>query len=163
MTTTASPDTLLYDVVDALHIDLFEVGDRWRGFDTRKLEAGPWKIDANITVVGHLHRADLVTFFVKVVGGLWLYVVSQAREPLLMCVLDGPVLKLKVDEVAGFPETSLKGTMEKLSKGLVTAFEFQPTSNKREEINAEPRDLDESQPAKNAVPALAAPQVLSKH
>lgn len=152
---TGATDTLLYDVVDALNLDLFEC-DRWRGFEKRKLNVGPWAFESNVTAVGHIDRPDLATFFVKVVGSLWLYVVSQKDQPLLILTLDGPTVKLKIEDITAFGAHTLKDTMTKLAPGITVAFEF-TANNKWEDVNVNFSDLDQQQPTQNAVAALPSP------
>jgi hypothetical protein len=151
-------------------MDLFEVEDhKWRGFETRKLNIGLWKMDANVTVTSHIVKPTLATFFVKVIGSLWLYMVSQQGQPPLVCVIDGPVAKLRIDELPNFGAPTLEEALNKLAKGMVMAYEFR--NNKWEQVDADFKqslgDLDaqsaKSSSAENVVPALPAPKALPKH
>jgi hypothetical protein len=118
-----TPDNILYEVTDLLYMDLHEVdGGRMRGFITRKCKAGPWEFDADISVISDCLGEQSCSFFVKVIGSLWLYVVNEHKKHLLVTVLDGAQLKLHVKDMAGYGGKSIAATYDKLKNGIATSY-----------------------------------------
>ncbi len=125
--TNNSPDVLLYGVADALDITLHEMPDgRVRGCDIRKVLAGPWKFDAEVVVVSDILKHNQSSFFIKVVGNLWLYMMSFSDKPLMAAVVDGSIVKLHVKDCTGFGGKSIANTLTKLKPGLITAYSYNP-------------------------------------
>jgi hypothetical protein len=118
-------DTQFYDIADALGINLHEMPDgRVRGFESRKITIGPWKLDADVSVVGDIKKPKEVSFFVKVMGNLWLYMVNEGLG-LTAVVFDGSAVKMHVKDCATFGGKSVKDTLTKLKPGLVTAYKYE--------------------------------------
>jgi hypothetical protein len=121
------PDVMLYPVADALGVELHEMPDgRVRGCDLRKVLAGPWRIDAEVVVVSDVLTPTQCGFFVKVMGNLWLYAISSSCQPLMVCVVDGSIVKLHVKDCTGFGGKSIANTLTKLKPGLITAYSYNP-------------------------------------
>ena len=177
-----TPDNLLYPIADTLSIELHEVGDCIRGMSVTKLAAGPWRIDADLIVVSDVLTVDTASFFAKIVGNLWLYLVSSTGQPLVAYVIDNSKLGLHVKDIRSFGGKSVGDTLSKLNKrkpGLVTAYRFDDdtktwTEDARfiadikpaatEAINSTTRaasDLDDDPGTKNPVLALPGPKGLS--
>lgn len=125
------PTIVLYPIADALDIDLHEMPDgRIRGCDLRKVMAGPWKFDAEVVVVSDVLTVKQCGFFIKVVGNLWLYMISFADQHLMACVVDGSIVKLHVKDCGAFGGKSVADTLVKLKPGLITAYSYNPNDAK---------------------------------
>lgn len=126
-------DSLLYPIADALYIDLFDMGDKYRGFKELDLKVGPWVIKADVSLVSDRLSDNTATFFAKIVGSLWLYLVSKGSMGLSAYVLDGEVLKLHVKDIGSFGKVTVTDALNKLRKGLITAYAFNEETKEWEE------------------------------
>lgn len=161
MKTDIAAEYMLYDVADALFMEIHDMGDRFRGFDTRKVRIGPWSIDANISLVSDVVEMNVCSFFVKVMGNLWLYLVKDIHcEGLKAYVLDGGVLKLHVKNIATYGGVSVADTLKKLEKGLITQYGFNEQLRRWEECYEPTSHLDDSGKAGSATKALPSPKTL---
>jgi hypothetical protein len=149
-----SGDDLLYPVVDALEMTLHEMEGKFRGFETRRLQIGPWHVDADVSIVSDRLSDTTATFFVKVVGNLWLYLVSKKKLPLVIYVLDGSALKLHVKDVSTMGKLPVTDALKKLKNGLITAYVF---NEKTKTYDEDPSYLDYKYTDQDTIRALPAP------
>lgn len=70
-------ESLLYGVADLLQVPLHPVGDGYKSNETRKTKLGPWDYEMNIQVKSDVLTEDVASFWVRLIGDLWMYVVSQ--------------------------------------------------------------------------------------
>jgi hypothetical protein len=123
-------DMQFYSLADAMGINLHEMPDgRVRGFETRKIKIGPWAIEADVSVIGDIKRPAELSFFVKVLGNVWLYMVDDPQG-LRAVVFDGSAVKMHVKDCATFGGKSVKDTLTKLKPGIVTTYGFDQVTHK---------------------------------
>jgi frataxin-like iron-binding protein CyaY len=145
-----SSDALLYPLADALCMELHEVGDRIRGMHTHAIKVGPWSLDTDTIVISDITTGSTASVFVKIVGDLWLYLVTylDPTKPLTAYVINGGVVGLKVKDCTTIGSISVERTLQKLKAGVVTAYQFDEASKVWTE-NASALDLLKS--AENAL------------
>jgi hypothetical protein len=164
-----APDTILYPVADAMGMLLHEMDDgKIRGADNRKVKLGPWSFQADVSVVSDIVTPTTASFFVKIVGHLWLYVVSRANVQLAIYVVDGSLAKLHVKDCTSYGGKSVTQTLEKLAYSVITAYQFnEETKLWEEDANhlahlspQKPGDMDVMPKSKSAPLALPGPSAI---
>lgn len=151
-------DPVLYPVADCLGMNLQDMGDRWRAFATRTINVGPWEFDADVSVVGDCQDMTSASFFVKIVGGLWLYIVSEYQKPLVIYAVDGGMLKLFVKDAAGYGGKSTSATLKKIRHAITAAYILEEPDGAWKDYGLDHLDADSK--TQNSVRALISASTL---
>ncbi len=91
---------LLFAVADLLQVPLHAVGEGYKNTVNRKFKIGPWDFEVTLLIKSDVLTKDLASFWVRVWGDLWMYVVSYN---------DGKALKIM----------TFSGAAAKLEKGMM--------------------------------------------
>jgi hypothetical protein len=158
MDTCDVPSYYLYDVADSLGIELHDMGDRFRGFANALIEIGPFSFESDISIISDVLEEGEVSFFIKIVGSLWLYFVKSDARGLQIHVVDGSVLKLHVKDMVSYGAGSVVGTLKKMERGLITEYGFDVYKNQWVEFYESTGNLDNSGPFTDTIKALPSPK-----
>jgi hypothetical protein len=143
---TESPhvkETMFYGIADCLGIGLHEMPDgRVRGMESKKIKIGPWTVDADVIITGDIKKPTEVSFFVKVLGNLWLYMIED-KNGLRTVVFDASIVKMHVKDCAGFGGKSIADTLKKLKPGTVTIYRYVHAAHKWVENEASSNPMHE--------------------
>ncbi len=131
-----SPDTLLYNIADALSMELHLMDEdgknRIRGTKERKFRAGPWEFKTDMAVCSDVLETNRCSFLVRYTAAIWAYVVCThasdgegnltGQTPLHIIIFDGEELGLKVKDMKAFGTGDIIKTTEKIGTAFRAAY-----------------------------------------
>lgn len=110
----------IFNVSDALQIELARVGDSITGSQSKAMRVGPFVLKFNMNARGTIHGDGLLGVVVHFRGNLWAYVhANSVKHTLCLVFFDG-----KGQTFKDFESVDAKSFMEKMATRLKASFMY---------------------------------------
>ena len=116
----------MYELADLLRVKLHLMPDgTLRGAEKRKIQMGPWTLEANFMFISDEMSEQRVTGFARMSKDLWLYLLSEPETgTLLAWVINGSTARLSISNARESSTGSYAKTLQKLKASVVGSYEF---------------------------------------